>query len=86
MKYSIVFTESADKQLKKLSASVQRLVVDKIKKLDINQPNNNIKKLVGSLDFYRLRVGDYRVIYQIKHDKLIVLIVKVGHRKNIYDF
>jgi mRNA interferase RelE/StbE len=86
VKYSILFTESADKQLQKLSASVQRLIVDKIKKLDINQPNNNIKKLVGFLDFYRLCVGDYRVVYQIKHDKLIVLIVKVGHRKNVYDF
>ena len=82
--YKIVFVSSADKQLKKLAKSVQRLIIEKIKKLDIFQSNNNVKKLIGTSDLYRLRVGDYRVVYQIRKQELVVLILKVGHRKDIY--
>ena len=84
MKYSIVFTASADKQLSKISPSAQRIILEKLKKLDVNKQNNNVKKLIGS-DFYRLRVSDYRVIYQVKHDKLVVLVLKIGHRKDVYN-
>ena len=44
------------------------------------------KPLVGRLSgLWSLKIGDYRAIYQIKHDKLIVLIIKIGYRKNVYD-
>jgi mRNA interferase RelE/StbE len=82
--YKVVFTSSASKQLKKLTQSVQRLILEKIKKLDVSQPNNNIKKLVGVPDLYRLRIGDYRAVYQLRHKELVVLILKVAHRKDAY--
>jgi len=43
-----------------------------------------MKALVGRPDTYRIRVGDYRVIYRIEDDQLIVLVVEIGHRKDIY--
>jgi len=84
VKYRIVFTISADKQLSKLSVIAQKLIIEKIKTIDISQSHNNIKKLVGLQDLYRLRVGNYRVIYQIRSSELVVLVLKVGHRKDIY--
>ncbi len=84
MKHKIVFTSSVDKQLKKLAKSAQKLIIEKIKQLDTTKPNNNVKKLVGMNDLYRLRIGDYRVIYQIRNEELIVLVLKIGHRKDIY--
>lgn len=84
MKYKIIFTVSADKQLKKLAKTAQKLIVEKVKELNISKPNNNVKKLVGVNDLYRLRIGDYRVIYQIRRNDLIILVLKVGHRKDIY--
>ena len=57
---------------------------DKIKELTINKPNLDIKKLAGTTALYRLRVGDYRVIYQIAQRIITIYIVAIGHRKNIY--
>ena len=45
--------------------------------------NTNVKKLVGS-DFYRLRVADWRVIYDIYDDKLVITVLEMGHRKEVY--
>ncbi|MEI8054982.1 MAG: type II toxin-antitoxin system RelE/ParE family toxin [bacterium] len=85
MSYSIVFTASADKQLQRFATGVQKLLVKKIKNLlDVTQKNNNVKKLFGASDLYRLRMGDYRVIYQIRKQELIILVLKVGHRKDVY--
>jgi mRNA interferase RelE/StbE len=82
--HKIVFATSAAKQLKQINISAQKTIVEKIKKLDLSHPNNNIKKIVGSADLYRLRVGDYRVVYKIIKKELIVLVLKVGHRKDVY--
>ena len=49
-----------------------------------NPRPQGIKKLAGEEDLYRLRVGDYRVIYQIQEKRLIVLVVGVGHRADVY--
>ena len=82
----LIFTDKARKQIQSLSVHIQKLIRKKTQALlDINQKNNNIKKLVGMPDLYRLRVGDYRIIYQIKKQELIILVLKVGHRKDIYN-
>lgn len=78
--YKIVFTVSAVKQLNKLSKSLQKLVVKKIKNLNIKQQNNNIKRLSGLTNVYRLRVGNHRVIYQVRHEELIILVLRIGNR------
>lgn len=43
-----------------------------------------VKKLFGLDDLYRIRVGEYRVVYQIQDNRLIVLVVRIGHRKDVY--
>jgi mRNA interferase RelE/StbE len=51
---------------------------------DPNAPNNNLKRLTG-VDGYRLRVGDWRVIYTLTHDALTVIVIRVGHRSEVYE-
>jgi mRNA interferase RelE/StbE len=49
-----------------------------------NSPSNNIKKLTG-VEGFRLRVGDWRVIYTLKHEELMVIVIRVGHRREVYE-
>ncbi len=81
--YEIVLTPNAKKQLKKLETSVQDRIIGALERIRI-RPETFVAKLVGQ-SFYRLRVGDYRVILDIDHGKLIILVIKLGHRRNVYD-
>jgi mRNA interferase RelE/StbE len=83
MKYKIIIAEQAIKALGKLPRKVQRQISEKIDSLADNPRPAGTEKLQGA-DLYRIRSGDYRVIYQIKDDVLIVLVVRIGHRKDIY--
>ena len=82
MTYDITFSDFADKQLSKLPLNTQNRIVTTIKRCRI-RPYSHVKKLVGS-KYFRLRVGDYRVIMDIIDNKLIIHVIEVGHRKNIY--
>jgi len=83
--YRIVTSKSFDKTLAKLPANWQKRVVAKIKEIaaDPYAPNNNLTKLQGR-DGYRLRVGDWRVIYKLDDDRLVMLVVEMGSRGGIY--
>jgi len=81
--YNIVFSDTAKKQLKKLEKSVQIRIIGTLERIRI-KPENYVKKLVGERA-YRLRVGDYRVIFDLDKTDLLILVLKVGHRKNIYN-
>ncbi|MGA3205148.1 MAG: type II toxin-antitoxin system RelE/ParE family toxin [Bryobacteraceae bacterium] len=83
--YRIVRTQSFDKALAKLPMNWQRRIVAKIKDVAISPyaPNNNLKRLQGH-DGYRLRVGDWRVIYELQDDRLVMLVLEVGPRGGIY--
>ena len=81
--YKVVFTAKARKQLIELPRLVAKRIVEKVDELTADPFSQDIKKLTG-MALYRLRVGDYRVIFDIKNDELLILIVKVGHRKGIY--
>lgn len=85
-KHLIEFTPLAARQLRKLHHDVQIRIAKTIDKLSNNPFPPGFKKLSGQKDLYRLRVGDYRVVYQFSAGKLTILIVGVGHRKDIYDF
>ncbi|MBD2298088.1 type II toxin-antitoxin system RelE/ParE family toxin [Nostoc sp. FACHB-87] len=84
MTYEVKFTKSARKSFKKLSPEVQERIQIKIDELVIEPRPNGVKKLKGEENLYRIRVGDYRVIYEIFDDVLLVSVVEVGHRSNIY--
>ncbi len=82
MKYPIFYEKGALKELERLEASVSRRIIDKVEKMSENPASCDIKKL-KAIDYYRLRVGDYRIIFVF--DNSIIKILKVGHRQNIYE-
>ncbi|HJH28511.1 MAG TPA: type II toxin-antitoxin system RelE/ParE family toxin [Methanosarcinaceae archaeon] len=82
MTYEIVFSDAALKQLKKLEKNTQERIIYTLERIRI-RPQSHVKKLVCD-SVYRLRVGDYRIILDIDEGILVVLVIKVGHRKKIY--
>ena len=82
MSYEIIFTDTSRKQFKKLEKNIQERIIKALERIRI-RPEVHVKKLVGDPG-YRLRVGEHRVIIDIYKDNLIILVIKIGHRKNIY--
>jgi len=81
--YELEYTVNADKQLNKLNAKDQERILKALERIRI-RPEAYIKKLVG-IQLYRFRVGDYRILIDLDKGKLIILVIKIGHRKNIYN-
>ncbi|AUT04023.1 type II toxin-antitoxin system mRNA interferase toxin, RelE/StbE family [Nostoc sp. CENA543] len=84
MIYQIEITTSAAKQLKKLSEDIKIKIEEKIQELSNNPRPNGVVKLEGEEDTYRIRVGKYRILYEIKDNLLIVKVVKISHRRDVY--
>ena len=82
---AIEYTKAARKALEAMPANVRRLVVAKIEELAIDpaRQHNNVTRLKGRPEF-RLRVQDWRVIYRIVDDRLVLLILKIGARGGVY--
>lgn len=84
MAYVVHLTDEAQRFLDKCDKSVSEAIIKRLEYLSINPKAG--KPLTANLaGYYSLRIGDYRALYQIKHQELIVLIIAIGHRKNIYD-
>ena len=83
-RHRIQIAPSAVRQLRKLPTSVQERIVGHIEDLAIEPRPRGSIKLQGEDDLYRIRVGDYRVIYTVKDEELIVLVLRVGHRREVY--
>jgi len=81
--YTIIISDKAKKQLDKLQQDIKDRIGNAIDRIKIN-PFHYVLRLVGS-PYYRLRVGDYRVILDIQQDRLIIFVIELGHRKNVYD-
>ena len=84
MKYRIEVKRSAAKALKKIPKPDQKRISERIDNLAENLPNPDTTKMKGNNPFHKVRVGDYRIIYEIQDDVLLILIIKIGHRKDIY--
>ncbi|MEH2064052.1 MAG: type II toxin-antitoxin system RelE/ParE family toxin [Nostoc sp.] len=84
MSYKVEILKGALKQLKKLSPELQERIQVKIDNLATEPLPNGVKKLKGKENAYRIRVGEYRVIYDIFDDILMVNVVEVGHRSKVY--
>ncbi len=80
--YEIVFTPAAKKEYLKLEKKEKERASLALRRLRIN-PERYLKKLIGT-GYYRLRVGDHRLIIELRKNKLLILLIKIGHRKNIY--
>lgn len=83
--YKITFKRSAEKEIQKLPSSIVHRIVPIIEGLSKNPKPPGSKKLLGSKEnIWRIRVGDYRVVYLIAEEVKIVEVRRVGHRKDIY--
>ncbi len=81
--YTLVYSETAAKQLRKLPREIEERILIALERLRIRPESCDIKKLVGVAG-YRFRVGDYRVIFEKEDEKLLIFVIEIGHRKNIY--
>jgi mRNA interferase RelE/StbE len=84
MVYSIEFRPTVLKSLKRFPKKNLVRIKKKIEELGQNLPEPNTTKMKGNNSFHKIRTGDYRIIYEIHDDRVAILIVKIGHRKDVY--
>lgn len=84
MAYSLLLAPPAERQLKALAEATQKRVLTRLKTLQHNPRPPGVKKLAGEGSLYRIREGSYRIIYTIQDKELIVLVLKIGDRKEVY--
>lgn len=80
--YELIFSDISLKQLNKLEKNIQERIISTLERIRI-RPESYLIRLVDDPG-YKLRVGDYRVIIDLDKTKLIILVIKIGHRRNIY--
>ena len=84
MIYEIIITKYIQKQLDNLPNNIQERVYDKISQLAEEPRPDGVVKLKGYDNEYRIRIGDYRLVYEIQDEQLIVLLVQCKHRRDVY--
>lgn len=84
MSYRVIIPKPVQKQLRELPPKVRSRLLAEIKLLADNPRPDGVKKLKGYEALYRIRVGSYRVIYEIEDDKMLVLVVSAVHRQSAY--
>jgi mRNA interferase RelE/StbE len=82
MNYGIVFSDLADSQLKQLNKDTQIRVIKRLRRMSEN-PFLFVRRLAG-IEFYSLRIGNYRVILKIETNQQIMLIARMGHSRDVY--
>ncbi len=84
MSYSVLLAPQAERQLRSFPSVIQKRLVKRLKALKNDPRPPGVKKLAGKDDLYRIREGDYRIIYMIRNTDLVILILKIGDRKEVY--
>ncbi|MFT4260457.1 type II toxin-antitoxin system RelE family toxin [Microbacterium sp.] len=82
--YQVEFTAAAAKEVRKLDAQIRRRILAGIAELEREPRPHGVRKLAGYENAWRLRVGDYRVLYEISDEKVLVTVVRVAHRRDVY--
>ncbi len=85
MKFKIIYSSRSSKQLADIPARDYFGIVSLIDFLQTNPMPHGIKKMKGYKDYYRLRRGDYRIVYKVEFKIVIITIIQIGHRKDVYD-
>ena len=83
MTYKVILSQDAEKDLESLEKDVRNRIVLRLESIREN-PQSYVKRLVG-VPLYSLRVGDYRVIMDIKNKEIIIFVIKIGHRSKVYN-
>lgn len=84
MTYQVEITPAAKRQIKKLVKQTQELIIQRLEQLAENPRPSGVLKMEGEENLYRVRVADYRIIYEIQDQVFLVIVVKVGHRGDVY--
>ena len=84
MVYTVEFRPSVWKNVKNVPKKDLVKIKSKIEEISLNLPDPATTKMSGDNDFHKVRCGNYRIIYEIHENHLIILIVKIGHRKDVY--
>ena len=84
MEYSVEFRPGVLKSLKKFPKRDLVRIKKKIEELAGNLPDPKVTKMKGDNSFHKVRSGNYRIVYEIHNDRLVILVVKIGHRKDVY--
>jgi mRNA interferase RelE/StbE len=82
--YTIQFKPAALRQLEKLPRNLQKRIASRIEALHDDPFPSGCKKLFGESDTWRVRIGNYRVIYRVHRDVLLILVITIGHRRDVY--
>ena len=82
--YSVIIERPALKALAAIPDKDAKKITKAIDELAENSRPNGVKKLKGKGEFYRIKVGNYRVIYEINDGELVIVVVEIGHRKEVY--
>lgn len=84
MKYKVEVISSAKKSLKNIDLQYVKKIVERINLLETSPRHHGSEKLSGYEQTYRTRVGKYRIVYEIYDKKVLILVIKIDHRKDVY--
>lgn len=84
MKYTIRLSPAAQKALDRLPDDTRRRVIRRLQSLEEAPRPFGVEKLTGPEDLYRVRVGDWRIVYAIRDRELVVIVIRIGHRREVY--
>ena len=84
MRYTVRLDRSPQKFLDALHGDIYTRIISALHALADDPRPHGVKKLKGYRDYWRIRVGDYRIIYAIQDDRLLVIVIRIGHRRDVY--
>jgi len=82
--YEVRLLVTARRQLLRIPVRIRSRIAGAIRALADDPRPPGCKKLAGSSDYFRIRVGDYRVLYEVRDRDILVLVIKIGHRREVY--
>jgi len=85
IKFNIQFKSSAAKEFRNLPQELKKRVITKIDLLVSNPLPKEVKKLKGKNNYYRLRIGVYRIVYELHNKDKMILVTRIRHRKDVYE-
>jgi len=85
LRYELRFRPAALRQLRKLDSQMARHIKSTTETLRTEPRPPGVKALTGQRGWLRIRVGDYRIVYEVRDSELVVLVIQIGHRSQVYD-
>jgi len=82
--YIVEIVPAAQRQIKKLTPPIQAQIIQKLEELRLDPRSPDVKKMMGEDNTYRVRMGAYRIVYEIYDGLLLVIVVQIGHRREVY--